>query len=185
MDTKQIKIVKRKIKYSRIELKTGNPVLITPQNTKIDVEAIKNKHSQWLNKKIQLINKIKNKYKKEKIYHHQEKNLINFIQRYIDKYSKILKIKPKKINFRIMKTKWGSCSRKGKLSFNLLLKYLPQSLIKYVVYHEMTHLLIPNHKKNFWMLIKKQFKNPEKFEEKLYGYWFLLNDSLKLFKNEF
>jgi len=39
----------------------------------------------------------------------------------------------------------------------------------------MTHLLIPNHGKNFWLYIKKEFKDPKQYEETLYGYWFLLN----------
>jgi predicted metal-dependent hydrolase len=79
-----------------------------------------------------------------------------------------------------MKTKWASCSRKNKITFNFMLKYLPPRLIRYTTFHEMAHLLIPNHNKDFWFLIKREFKNYPHFEEELFGYWFLLqNKKLK------
>ena len=45
---------------------------------------------------------------------------------------------------------------------------------KEIVFHEMVHLIIKNHKKSFWLHIKKEYKHPEKYEERLYGYWFLI-----------
>jgi len=39
--------------------------------------------------------------------------------------------------------------------------------IKYVVFYEMVHLIVKKHNKDFWFYIKKEFKNPEKYEEKL------------------
>jgi len=38
-----------------------------------------------------------------------------------------------------MKTKWASYSQKGNLTINALLKYLPERLVRYVVFHEMIH----------------------------------------------
>jgi len=65
-----------------------------------------------------------------------------------------------------IKIRWGSCNYKNKIIiFNKLLKYLPIELIRYVVIHEMCHLIINNHKREFWMLIDRldsQFKEKEK-----------------------
>lgn len=81
----QIKVIKRKVKYPRIELKTGKPKLIVPKNQKINYQKIISKHKIWLNRKIDFINKIKEKYKKEKIYCHNEKKLVILIENYVKK----------------------------------------------------------------------------------------------------
>ena len=172
----QIKIIKRKVKYPRLELKTGSPVLILPENGGFNPTAIIKKHKSWLKNKMKLIKALKNKYKKEKIYQRNEKELVNLLTTLSSESSRVLKIEPKAITFRYMKTKWASCSKKKKICFNLMLKYLPTFLIRYVVFHEMAHLIVPNHSGNFWSYIKKRYKNPGRYEEMLAGYWFLLND---------
>lgn len=174
MDINKIKIKKRNIKYARLELKTGSPVLVIPENKDINYKIIFNKHKNWFNKKIDFINKIKEKYNKEKLIFRSNEELVKLVNKYILFFSSFLKISPKKIYFRLLKTKWGSCSKSGRIYLNFLLKYLPEDLVKYVVYHELVHLIIPSHKKDFWLIIKKQFKDYYKYEEKLYGYWFLL-----------
>lgn len=174
MDFKQVTIVKRKVKYSRLELKTGFPVLILPRDGDFNPAVIISKHQKWLEQKIEFIKNLKNKYKNQKIYQRKENSLIRLVTKFVEESSKILKTEPTRVSFRCMKTKWGSCSRQRRICFNLTLKYLPIPLVRYVVFHEMTHLLIPNHGENFWLHIKKEFKNPKQHEEMLYGYWFLI-----------
>lgn len=177
MDFKQITIVKRKVKHPRLELKTGFPTLILPQDGGFNPTAIIKKHQKWLEQKIEFIENLKNKYKNQKIFQRKESNLIELTIKFIKEFSEIFKIEPKRVSFRYMKTKWGSCSKKRKISLNFMLKHLPMPLIRYVVFHEMIHLIVPNHSENFWLHIKKEFKNPKQYEEMLYGYWFLINSS--------
>jgi len=175
MDIKQITVVKREVKYPRLELKSGEPMLILPQGGNFDPEEVIGKHRKWLEKKLDFIEEIKNKYKNQKLYQRSEKELIRTIESLVEKYLKILKTRPSKIKFRWMKSRWGSCSKKGSVNLNLMLRHLPFSLIRYVVFHEMVHLLVKNHSKNFWLYIKKGFKDYRQYEEKLFGYWFLVN----------
>ena len=175
----QVIVVERKVKYPRLELKTGFPILVLPQEGSFDSATIISKHQRWLKQKVEFIENLKSKYKNQKIYYRREDDLIKLVAKFVKESSKIVGIKPKRIIFRYMKTKWGSCSKKGGINFNLMLKYLPRPLIRYVVFHETMHLLIPNHSKNFWFCIKKEFKNPKQYEEMLYGYWFLLNRKVK------
>jgi len=51
------------------------------------------------------------------------------------------------------KTRWGSCSHKGNLSFNWKLVMAPEPVIDYVAIHELAHLKEMNHTKNFWKLV--------------------------------
>ena len=52
------------------------------------------------------------------------------------------------------KTRWGSCSARGTLSFAWRLVMAPVPVIDYVVVHEMVHLQEKNHSKEFWGKIK-------------------------------
>lgn len=48
------------------------------------------------------------------------------------------------------KTRWGSCGPKGSLNFSYRLVMAPLEIIDYVVCHELVHLKVKDHSKNFW-----------------------------------
>ncbi len=48
------------------------------------------------------------------------------------------------------RTRWGSCSAKGTLSFTWRLVMAPPEVVDYVILHELVHTQIPNHSKDFW-----------------------------------
>ena len=62
-------------------------------------------------------------------------------------------VQPKRVRFRSMYTRWGSCSSKDNISLNRNLFYLPERLVEYVVCHELVHLQELNHSKAFWDLM--------------------------------
>ncbi|MGD9638655.1 MAG: M48 family metallopeptidase [Alphaproteobacteria bacterium] len=47
-------------------------------------------------------------------------------------------------------SRWGSCSSKNNLNFNWRLGFAPLFVCDYVVAHEVVHLLVRNHSKEFW-----------------------------------
>jgi predicted metal-dependent hydrolase len=57
-----------------------------------------------------------------------------------------------KIDFRDPATRWGSCSSSGRLMFSWRLIMAPDSVLDYVVAHEVAHLAHMNHSKVFWEL---------------------------------
>jgi predicted metal-dependent hydrolase len=55
-----------------------------------------------------------------------------------------------KIRISSARTRWGSCSSLGTLSFTYRLVMAPAEVIDYVVMHELVHTKIHNHSKTFW-----------------------------------
>ena len=56
---------------------------------------------------------------------------------------------------RRMRTRWGSCSPDGRLTFNIELVKAPLSCVDYVLVHELAHRLIPNHGRAFYGLLRR------------------------------
>lgn len=103
-----------------------------------------------------------------------EKELRNLIQTLAKNYQTQLNTKINKIYFKKMKTKWASHSHNGNLTINTLMKYLPEDLIKYVTYHEITHSIERKHNEKFWSLVNRRFSDANIKERNLFSYWFLI-----------
>ncbi len=62
-------------------------------------------------------------------------------------------LRPSKISFRKAKSRWGSCSSRNTLSFNIYTMMLPAHLIDYIIIHELSHIKHKNHGESFWDLV--------------------------------
>jgi len=82
-------------------------------------------------------------------------NTRNKVGDYIDVWSKRMKIEPKVIRIKDQKKRWGSCSSKGNLNFNWRLSMAPDTVLEYVVVHELCHFYHMDHSSDFWNLVEK------------------------------
>jgi hypothetical protein len=60
-----------------------------------------------------------------------------------------------KVSVRNQKTRWGSCSKDGNLSFNYRIFLLPPHCADYLIAHELSHLKQFNHSDKFWDLVAR------------------------------
>jgi len=179
METQRVLVIKRKVKYPRLELKTGSLVLILPRDGNLNADLIIKKHQPWIDKKLQFVNEIKQEFQDNKLFVRKDSQFITLVENLVYKYSQKLKVQPTVVKFRYMKTRWGSCSQDGRISLNKLLMFIPDNLVAYVIYHELCHLVVAKHNRNFWSLMKEEFSTYKNNERSLFGYWFLLNKQLK------
>jgi predicted metal-dependent hydrolase len=64
-----------------------------------------------------------------------------------------LDVRPARIGIRDPRTRWGSCSARGNLSFSWRLVIAPAEVLEYVVVHELCHLRELNHSQRFYRLL--------------------------------
>ncbi len=66
-----------------------------------------------------------------------------------------------RITVRDQRTRWGSCSRDGNLNFSWRLILAPETVLDYVVAHEIAHLAEMNHGRRFWSHVSRLCAEPE------------------------
>jgi predicted metal-dependent hydrolase len=66
-----------------------------------------------------------------------------------------LGVRPTAISIRDARTRWGSCTSTGRLSFSWRLVLAPPEVLRYVAVHEVCHMLEPNHQPPFWALVER------------------------------
>ena len=67
---------------------------------------------------------------------------------------------PSRVTMRDTRSRWGSCSSRGDLSFSWRLALAPESVLTYVVAHEVAHLAEMNHSPAFWRLVEDLVGDP-------------------------
>jgi predicted metal-dependent hydrolase len=76
-------------------------------------------------------------------------------------YSHALGVTPGRMSVRGQRSRWGSASRDGSLSFNWRLVLAPPFVLDSVVVHELAHLRLRRHSRAFWTLVRRQAPRTE------------------------
>lgn len=83
--------------------------------------------------------------------------LLTEIELLASEFSKRPNMHFSKIRITNNKSRWGSCSSQRVLAFNWRLVFAPKYVVKYLVVHEMSHLIEMNHSSKFWNLVKNLY----------------------------
>jgi len=165
-------VSRRKVRYSRIEFKSTGPVLIIPKKT--DPISVLQENKKSILKKCCRIETQVEAARELRVVNRSEKEFNEMIALYIEKYSRVLKVRHKEIKFRKMKRRWGSCRNTGVITLNKYLRFVPETLLAYIVFHELVHLKIRGHNRKFKAVIARQFPDYRALDKELTLFGFRL-----------
>ena len=72
-----------------------------------------------------------------------------------DRYAARLGRRYTRLTLRDTRSRWGSCSAQGALSYSWRLILAPDAVLDYVAAHEVAHLAEMNHSDRFWSVVEK------------------------------
>lgn len=90
-----------------------------------------------------------------------------YIPKRVRHFAKILGVTYGNITIREQKSRWGSCSSNGNLSFNCLIMLMSPKTIDYVIVHELCHRKQMNHSKAFWREVENIIPNYKTYINKI------------------
>lgn len=82
-----------------------------------------------------------------------------YIPARLDHWKNTMELDFNEVRFRCAKSRWGSCSSKGIITFNPYMMKLNHEMIDYIIVHELAHLREMNHSKAFYRLVEEYFPN--------------------------
>ncbi len=97
----------------------------------------------------------------------KKKRAFDFVTHRIVELNKLYGFSFAKVSIRNQKTRWGSCSRRGNLSFNYKIIDLPDVVADYLIVHELCHLKEMNHSVRFWKLVSIVVPDYKQMRKKL------------------
>jgi len=156
--------------YPNCEIKVTAPYIVP----EFFIKNFVHKKSDWINKKLEHFRK--RPVSKERLFlsgltrkdfiENKDKAL-DLIKQNLAIFNKYYGLSYKKITIRNQKSRWGSCSHNGNLSFNYKIVFLDPEIQKYIIVHELCHLKELNHSKRFWDLVGETVPEYRKIRGKL------------------
>jgi len=148
----------KKVKNINLRIKSDGTVNVSANrfiSAKTIDEFVYSK-KDFINKALINFSKKQNSERKKYFDESEIRSIITDIcYRVFPNYEK-LGIKYPQIRFRKMVSQWGNCyPKKGVLTFNTNLMYASIKCIEYVVHHEFTHFIHPNHSPEFYLALQK------------------------------
>ncbi|HWT30635.1 MAG TPA: SprT family zinc-dependent metalloprotease, partial [Propylenella sp.] len=77
------------------------------------------------------------------------------LQHCVDRYAGLLGRTPERIRIGDARSRWGSCTAAGVLTFSWRLIFAPPHVLDYLAAHETAHLVELNHGPEFWALVRR------------------------------
>ena len=90
------------------------------------------------------------------------KESIKILKARTEELAQQMRVQPYGITVKNYKSKWGSCTANNKISYNWRIIMAPDYIVDYLIVHELSHIIEPNHSKNFWCQVGNYCKDFQK-----------------------
>lgn len=175
-ETVSCKVNRRKqSRHIRLTVQSGGQVMLSlPQRVSlVQAKAFLAEKKEWileayhraLNQSPRLLSQ--GGAEEYRVYKEQTRRML--IER-VGKFCLFYGVSYRGLSVRNQHTRFGSCSASGHLSFNYRLIFLPESLLDYVVAHEVCHLLELNHSQKFWALVARTIPDYQERKRQLQAF---------------
>ena len=106
------------------------------------------------------------------LYKHLDRQLLAKAQIYYEKFHYVLLnygyLLTPEIHARIMTSRWGVCYvKKNRINISSYLIHYPLDCLEYIMIHEMTHFIIPNHSRRFYQIVENAMPDYKIADKKL------------------
>lgn len=141
--------------------KDGSVILRMPLlSSDAEAEDLVVRHQRWIRKRLEAQKTEAAEGKKLPKLTDGEKRVIKrnaqqVIPERVALYAQIAGVDYGKISYRFQRTRWGSCTKKGDLSFNCMLMLAPPEVLDSVIVHELCHRKVMNHSAQFYQEVFK------------------------------
>ncbi len=131
---------------------TGVTVRAPFRTSDTTIKSYVRKKSAWIRKHLESFSGLTRIKQEGKPAVAESQMLLQRVKEIILKYQ-AYDFRPVNVVVRPLKSRWGSCTSKGRITINSWLVYLDEKFLKYVVVHELCHLKHHNHGKEFYKLL--------------------------------
>lgn len=161
-------IYRRTSRLSMRIVKNGDVHVSAPIGmSKKEVEAFINEHQEWIveakkktaerqNQRAAFFNQLPLSTKAQKT--EATKRIGALVEPMIERYSKVMGVRPFSVRYKPMISRWGICNvKEHSICYSTYLLLIPDWCVEHVVVHELCHLLEPSHNARFYMLMDKYY----------------------------
>ena len=168
----EISVIRSKRKTIAIQVKSADDVVVRApyRLTNKEIQEFVDKNRDWILRNIEKIERVKQEEDEiEPLSEAEVRALADEACRVIPErvkyYAPLVGVTYGRITIRNQKSRWGSCSSKGNLNFNVGLMMAPPEVMDYVVVHELCHRIEMNHSPKFWAEVGKLIPDYKKHEK--------------------
>lgn len=170
MNVMEYTLIKSRRRTLSLEVRADGVIVRAPnRTTKREADAFVEKNTAWIEKqKKKIAERAAQADAAPKLSEAELDRLYQSAAAYIPAraayYAPMLGVQYGRITIRCQKTKWGSCSSKKNLNFNVLLMLTPPEVIDSIVVHELCHLKEMNHSARFYALVHEAYPEYDKWD---------------------
>ncbi len=149
----------KRVRAHRAVVVPGRPpeIVVRPRATAADIDAAIEYHRSWLARQLARLPEPRLGLDRLRLTEEAGRREAHArIALVAQSEAVALGVRYRRIVVRDQRSRWGSCSPGGTLSFNWRLVLAPHDVLDYVVVHEVCHLLEHNHSAAFWELVRRR-----------------------------
>jgi len=149
----------KRVRGSRMVVHYGLPpeLVVRPRASQAEIEAALEQHRPWLERQLAVPVVASLGLDRLRLTEEQGRREAQArISLLAQSEAAALGVHYSRLTVRGQRSRWGSCSSSGALSFNWRLVLAPHDVLDYVVVHEVCHLAEHNHGAGFWRLVEQR-----------------------------